>query len=408
MLFIQWITKQNNRFFLTCAAAVLYGIIVLPGTLSAADYTLYGEITGSGTSHHYDEDLGDQEHDVTGILEVDANHRVSLDAGEFFAHHSLSLDQKPALNHHLYEAYFGIPAGPFMFELGKQRINWGFGYMFSPTDALHPAEQEVGSHFVDDEEGFMGTAITFTPVADLSITAALRLDDLFSAEDDLAEELRYAGYVSAFIDPFDIFGSFVYQWEDVLRPGAGVSVQLLDFIISGDVAVEFYNRVDYPEEDDNVRITADTPERGEPYWAVEAALERSFYLDDITITPIVEYGYREWGYSRDETELYIDLLRTPSAMAIAELDTTPGLLIGKQYLTCSIDFVWTNRFSVNAGVLVNLLDSSTAFNGELTALFLPGIDFYVKSLWLTGDEDESEFGSYAEDVSVSSGVRVHF
>src|SRR5690554_7827455 len=111
------------------------------------DYEIYGSVELS-TDYRLNR-YGERDQSAFGLASALVNQRLTFPVGELFARSRLELDDQETLTHDLEEGYIRLlPSPSLTMALGRQRLNWGAGYTYSATDALHPqtadADRDVG------------------------------------------------------------------------------------------------------------------------------------------------------------------------------------------------------------------------------------------------------------------------
>ena len=344
---------------------------------------------------------------------IDANHRLSLSDSEFYIHHEAEAGYAGDVEYTIHEAYLVLLRDWGNLTIGRQRIPWGTGIFFSPTDALHPA-----SLTGEAETGFDGLSGTVLLPAGITVAGAMSLspalDYAESASGPSAEELwqriRGALSVSGYAGTLDWRTTMVYQWEQVFRPGISLSADLSGFIISLEGALELHNSLVY--------ITGmETPELWDPYPLAGGGIEKTWFGMSDTFTVIAEYLYDGRGYTEEQADSFFSAL--PADPGPEVLAYSPAL--GRHYLNVSIEYNHDEKITTEHGILLNLQDTSgTVFHG-LTYAIGSGVDFRLEGSWSFGDEDESEFGLYSQlaaqyeeipdelaEYAISASVEVHF
>ncbi len=363
------------------------------------DYSLFGNIKMLA-AYHYFPDL-DPINEFSGNLSFTGNHRINLNAGDFFVHHRLSLNEQVEFSHDLYEAYlYMMPFDKFGFSLGKQRVNWGTSYVFSPSDRMHPS-----SGILDQETGFPGIALFFPITADINITGCMGMEDIIeNRKTNFWEDIRYGINSSFLFGKLEIFGSFVYQWDKILLPGTGISYDLFGFIIAAEAAIEFNNQILYPEN----QFIWEQKEFGKPFFYLDIAVEKIFSGDNFSIFLINEYLYRQAGYTDDEAEYFYNVLASESIPESLSLeDTIADNLLRKHYFYFSLGYEYYNLLSFENSILMNLQDASFISSHKLTFIKLDSIDFYTEVFWSYGNNN-TEFGYLQEKLKIETGAVVHF
>ncbi len=368
--------------------------IIISGSivnLFSGDIGLYGDINMSGTYHNKPE--GEKENSVTAEIDVTGNHNFKFKVGKFFAHHNLMLNQKGEFDYKLYEAYLSIyPSDYLNLTFGRQRINWGSGYLFNPTDALHPRSMD-GSK----EMGFTGISFMAATGSNFYIDLCIDIYDCFGA-DKIMNGLKYALYTSLTAGKIDMAASFVYQYDRHLRPGFSISADVFNFILNLETALEFINNAAYPESSTTLSHKSDFY----PHLILDAGIERTFSSDVLSFTMVFEYLYNMTGYKKNEFRGFYN----GAAFLIPE-DEYPEYF-GRHYFACSFTFDFTELLITEHSILWNTQDRSLGGNHSLTYIGFSGFDLKTGFSWNAGKRNKSEFGSIPDRFLVEAGAVVHF
>lgn len=282
------------------------------------------------------------------------------------------------LGHEIYQAYVSARAGEqFVLRAGRQRLNWGTGWTFSVTDALHPQ-----SPTSEVEPGFDGVSIAYLPSPNLSLEAAVAVQDTLATED--LNDLRQAAYISAYVEPVDISLSLVHQYATMLRPGIGLSVPAGAVLIAGEAGFEAYDP------------------RGEvlntqPLASIGA--EYTWYGD---LTDVLLLG--ELIYNGLE-ETYPD---PPESSVVVTTDAAGGFQRpGRHYLAITAGVTSTQSWSTEHTLLANLTDESYLVRHDATLLRIPAVDLSASVKWNAGAA-VTEFGRIPQGMVVELGATAYF
>jgi len=428
----------------------------LPG-LSAQEQMLFGDlqIFGQDTVASGNRALasfagmnpGDQLLTAQGQLTL--HDRLTFESGQLYLADAVSWWQGAdggTLQNDLLQAYVSLTATPALaLVLGKQRLPWGTGYVFSPGDRLDPPVNPQNK-----SEGFFGFTATFAPSASFSLTAAVRFDTAFpgisqlpglasSASTDLPSEfpflasslpsppsspwlaLRYALYADALLGDLDVHAGLTWQWQRVLRPTAGFSLDVLGFILDSALAVELSNSALYPDQGGSYTH----PGFGKAFPIATVGLQRSITTDSASFAATVEYLYDSTGYDRKQAARFTDDFvaalaggSAPGGSAAAVLDSaasgawfSSGEVIpalGQHYAALSLSASVTGYFSADVAFVMNLQDRSFALQPELRWTRLPGIDLFVRAIAAWGRDFHREFGIVPAPLTAEAGAVVHF
>jgi hypothetical protein len=282
------------------------------------------------------------------------------------------------LGHEVYQAYLSVRSGEqFVLRVGRQRLNWGTGWTFSVTDALHP--QSPNSEV---EPGFDGLSVAYLPSPNLSLEAAVAAQDALASED--LNDLRQAGYISAYVAPVDISLSLVHQYATMLRPGIGLSVPAGPLLIAGEAAFEAYDP------------------RGEvlntqPLASIGA--EYTWYgdLTDVLLLGELIYNGLEETYPGPA-----------ASTVVVTTDAAGGFQRpGRHYLALTAGVTSTQSWSTEHTLLANLTDESYLVRHDATLLRIPAVDLSASVTWNAGFSG-TEFGSIPQGMVVELGATAYF
>jgi hypothetical protein len=441
--------KRTHPAAVAAAIGLTVFLVAMPGRLAGQDYQVFGDVEGVATYHYLEE--ADAEHRLTGTARLRADHRLSFERAELVADTEIELrssgaadpeagfaaagmasgggpgagsgsaDAESELDYYIDEAYLILfPLSPVTVSAGKQRVNWGTGYTFTPTDTLHP--RPTG----DRDEGFRGASITWTPTPDLTLASHVSIDDALDDPQAQAQSgLRYSAYASSFLGNAEVFASGVYGPESTLRAGVGASVNVLGLVIAAEGAVELLNPVAYPADDGGF----DSQAPGEAFPLGLAAVEYNTGTDIIDFTTVTEYLYAGTGYSADEAgEIYDALSAAEAAAAGGSADPADAaraaalgalepeeqpLFLGRHYLGQTLTLGIAGYLEIEGGVILNASDLSYEAEQTVRVTAISGVDFFTTARWY-GGRDDTEFGEFPDGVrppgrvQVELGSVVHF
>jgi hypothetical protein len=397
----------------------------IAASLPAIDYELLGSISGS-SSYHYLEDA-EQEHRLTGSVEAEATHRLFAKRAEVKAVTRYTADSAEGDGYEIPEAYLTLfPLAPVNVSLGKQKLNWGAANRYIPSDSLHVWEDA-------ERQSFLGSAVSFAPTADASVTAALSVDESLDpdrSEEPIGSTLTSAVVSNLYFGNLQLTPSVVYRHEETLRSGLGASLRALDFIFYAEGAVELANDRSYPTGDmvsagdgsGTVLPELEEADLWEPYPLVTAGLSRIFTLGAWDLSLIAEYLYAGTGYEEDESEL---LLETIAAAGSGSGGVTGGgtsggdaggasaLLPGgmprywsQHYAYASLSLSQDNLGSLETTAELNAQDGSLALSHGVTVTAMDSVDFDLDVEWYAGESGESQFGTFPAGTALPGRTQV--
>lgn len=420
-------------------------MLILPVAAAMAQFDNY-ELFGTAeleTDYGFRR-YGELDQDAHGLASVLFNQRLYLPSGELFARSRVELDDSQEFTHDLEEGYFRLFASPSVtLSVGRQRLNWGAGYTYSATDALHPQTAEA-----ERDIGFDGASVTWFATPDISVAGAVALQDAYDVsriggDVDAYRRLRYAGYLSAYFGNLQLDLSGVYEPETILRPGLSGSFTMGDTLLSAEAAVELENHSLYPTSGFDPVLAAETllqgeavpgleqPDSYEPYPIVSAALERSFGSGDLTLTTITEYLFNSVGYDDEEFRQLLELVAAldeagagVSAEGIGEQPFSGFAsqlgggapfdgagyfgLLRRHYLFQTISFSYAQSWNSEHAVLVGLEDWSVLVTHGLTLTTIDRLDLGMEVRWSMGEKEQDEFALLPYNAVTRLSATVHF
>lgn len=393
--------RRSVRMRGTIVAGVLAAVAV---ALPAQEYDIFGTVeVRATTAHQKDSDviIDEAERDTwytAGEIRFAATHRISFDLAEVVIDHAILA--RPAgsgagsagsggtgssdateleLTHDLYQGYLYLfPVAWLSVSTGRQRLNWGKAFSFSVTDALHPQSPDS-----EVEPGFDGAAVAILPGPDLSIELAAAIQEAIATGDN--EDIRGAVYASAYVAPFDLAVSYVFQPETINRPGVLASLPIGPFLIAGEAALEVYDaredEIDY-----------------QPLASIGAEYTLTGELDDLSIAG--EYVYNGLAVNNPFT--------TDSTRALVTQDYAGGFeRPGEHYLYGALSYTRLDSWYTTHAVLYNASDESAYFEHGINMIRIPGIDLGLTVFWNSG-ELESEFGLLEDDFTIRLSAKASF
>jgi hypothetical protein len=310
------------------------------------------------------------------------------------------------------ELYADLNLGDILFlRLGKQRLSWGAGYAFNPSDPINPPKDPTASRSV--REGVPALKAEMIS-EDVSLMA-------FSVLHDEAEDLGYGAKLSTSIVPN----------SDIAVSGYWSPGQSWTAALNASIA-PFY---DHPGWDtiqiwlegglyDQARYAAYAPgelpgsaalaaARGVQYAVLGGMSAQAPVLRTMVLA---EYYHLSEGLSKaDSAAVYAAVRSSPESSAwLGELARRPARL-GRDYLYASLrqpsitdsGDPLLDKVGLSASCLVNLTDLSLYASGGLSLGFVDDASIDLSAAWFAGD-DESEFGNAPNSLSLKLEMKVFF
>ena len=267
---------------------------------------------------------------LTAQSQLTVHDRLTFESGQLYLSDSVSWWQGAdggTVQNDLLQAYVSLTVTPALTVVfGKQRLPWGTGYVFSPGDRIDPPVNPQNK-----TEGFFGFTATFSPSASFSLTGAARFDTAFPRISQLPGlasmtstdavslfpflaasvpslpssswlGLRYSLYADEFLGDLDVHAGVTWQWQRVLRPTAGFSLDVLGFILDSTLAVELADSALYPDQGGSYTH----PGFGKAFPIATVGLQRSVSTDSSSFAATVEYLYDSTGYNGNQAARFID------------------------------------------------------------------------------------------------------
>ncbi|MBN2755447.1 MAG: hypothetical protein JXR81_11395 [Candidatus Goldbacteria bacterium] len=231
-------------------------------------------------------------------------------------------------------AYAGLSNGPFTASFGKQRVRWGTGYMWNPSDVL-----QLPKNALDPEGTVEGTYSArleysgefFTPSV---IVSAVSADD----EGALENSISYAFQLYKLVGTADIFINGAYLNDYVESVGAAISWDADIFVVNLEGAA-----IRYLSNAPNVMHVLKPRDTGKFKLGITAGLSKrlsdSFFIS-------VEYYYNGWGLNNaDYAEAAAEVLDSDSYMGISR-----GLMAWpkRNYAGASLSYTWLDTITLTA------------------------------------------------------------
>lgn len=394
---------------------------------------------------------------LSGVAKLHLSERLTYKRSELYLDDTLSLYQGvdgSVLANKIIQGYLAVtPIPEFTVVVGKRRLPWGYGYAFAPGDRMDPPPNPQ-----ERSDGFYGMTATLSPSASFTVTGAVRLDTAFPQLDSLAgftpspsasgssggaaalpflsaylpspaanpwARLRYALYLDSLFGNLDTYAAVTYQWQQVLRPVVGFSLDVGGVIANGAAALELSNPDLYPTGSSTGGAYRQ-PAFGKPYPLFTLGLQRTVETNNGSFGMTAEYLYDGTGYDAAQAAtFYGDLMAALAAVpagtytvadyvagnaaAGAWLSSGEGIpRLGRNYAAVSISASATKLFSAALAGLVNLQDGSFAIQPEVRFTRLSGVDLFTRAIITWGRNDHSEFGLNPTPLMLSAGIIAYF
>jgi hypothetical protein len=339
-----------------------------------------------------------------GLMDFSFSDSMAID------HDSGSTIEKPdfAIN----ELYADLNLGDALFlRLGKQRLSWGAGYVFNPSDPVNPPKDPTASRSVREGVPALKAEIISESVSLLA----------FSVLHDEAEELGYGAKLSTSVIPnSDIAVSAYWSPSQSWTTALNASVApFYDFPGWDTIQLWFegglYDKARYAAYAEGALpgSAAIVAAQGNQY-AVLGGM--SAQIPVLRTMLLAEYYHLSEGLPRADSEAVYAAIRAYPASSpwLGELARRPARL-GQDYFFASLrqpsitdsgDPI-LDKIGLSASCLVSLTDLSLYSTGGLTLGLVDDASIDLSAAWFAGD-DESEFGNAPDSLSFSLEMKVFF
>jgi|DewCreStandDraft_4_1066084.scaffolds.fasta_scaffold02534_9 hypothetical protein len=230
-------------------------------------------------------------------------------------------------------AYFSFENGPFVLYAGKQRVKWGVGYIWNPSDKLQPVKDILNPQI--DLEGFYALRMEYSN--DFITPSLIILPYLKPVESNFLENFRFALQLYKLIGTADFYIDGIYQINNIQTIGGSVSYDIDFFIINLEASA-----IRYINSDLCVARLFEADEHKINYSfvaGINKTIESNFFLS-------LEYYYNGWGLTNSQFNDYV------SVSKICDFG------IKKNYFSLNLSWVWDEKISFAAAFIYGMDDSS--------------------------------------------------
>lgn len=293
------------------------------------------------------------------------------------------------------------------FRAGKQNVNWGVGYFFSPADVINvgridPTDPDA------DREGPVALKAHY-PIASNNYYLYLLFDGVEKFSDlAVAPKLEYV------MGKSEIGLGGFYQTDKVPRVMATISSTVGSFSVFGEGVVSFGSDKSFVEE---TVPSQENPfgyklvERDDTIFQVTVGGRRSYTDPDgrFNFSGALQYFYNGEGYT--DQEMLKDFRLNEMALGYffgqKQLSLSDFSFTGRHYVGAMVGWsdMFNSKLSTSALWLANLSDGS----GQLTAsLSLPALSSIKPSVGVTRSygEEGTEFGLLGPTTTVFAKVTI--
>lgn len=278
--------------------------------------------------------------------------------------------------------YFSFENGPFILYAGKQRIKWGTGYTWNPSDMLQPHKKILDP--TSDLEGFY--ALRFEYSNDFITPSFIIAPDLKQA-DDIRENLKFALQLYKLIGNADFFINGIYQMNSIQTLGTAISYDVDFFVLNFEGAAIRY--INIPVEFQNIFGYESNTLDWTYLIGFTKTLESKFFFSG-------EYYYNGWGMTQRQFNDYIILNKV--AM----------FCIKKSYFSLNISFTWDDKISFTLTGIYGLSDKMFMLYPRIEYIENNNFNFEIGFIENVTDKDKESFYSMPVYNITSLKLKAYF
>ncbi len=268
-------------------------------------------------------------------------------------------------------AYFQIENGPFIAYLGKQRIKWGTGYTWNPTDLLQP-----GKEILDPEINLEGIYALRAEYSSPLFTPSLVLAADTSREyEHSAESFTAALSLYKFIGTMDIFVNGIYRYNNRQSLGAAIAWDVDWFVINAEYAAARYMRKE-PELIYKREILGTDETACSWLIGINRQMGQDLFIN-------LEYYHNGFGLSNSEFDSFVYDGIAPRYLSLS---------MKRDYLAGTFSLAWYDKFSVSLTSVYGMNDGSIFIYPVIAYVENP--NFTVELGYIGNFSDETSPGGY--------------
>jgi hypothetical protein len=287
------------------------------------------------------------------------------------------------------------------FRGGKQTLNWGVGFFFSPADLLNITEIDP-----EDPEGELEGPVSLRAHAPVDIHNLY----LYLIADDIAtpDEIGLAGKAEFLLGPVEIGIGGLYQRDFAPAAMITVSSYLGDMDYFAEAVLRYGSDRSFLQESATAPLGLEVVTRDDSFFPSATAgflFSRFFESNDSTLTLIAQYFFNGEGYSDpaiiSENQAAVLALLGSGEIGFADLKDT-----GQHYAAAQMSYAWGSVATARAFWMHNYSDASGLFRPALSLDLFDGLAIELGASYNYG-EAGGEFSpggsSIAAEVGLSMG-----
>jgi len=231
-------------------------------------------------------------------------------------------------------AYFSYTNGDFVLYTGKQRIKWGTGYAWNPSDLLQPTKDilEPGRYL----EGIYALRMEYSN--DFITPSLIISPDTQAISSPISQNYRFALQLYKLVGSADFFLNTIYQYQTLQTIGGAISWDFGPAILNLEGA-----GVRYINAADNIRTYMGLDNGATVMFDWLAGIQKQLTQDTFLY---IEYYRNNWGLDNNEFGRMYELANTiPSVLSLSQL------VIKKDYAMVNFSYTWNDKLTLGvAGI----------------------------------------------------------
>ncbi len=315
------------------------------------------------------------------------------------------------------ELYADLNFGDLLFlRLGKQRLSWGSGFVFNPSDPVNPPKDPTSRRAVREGVPALKAEVIALPISLMA----------FAVVHDSFDETGYGAKLSTSTVPNTDLALSGY-WSPSQSWTAALNVSTAPFYsLPGWDSIQVWLEGSLSEGGRYASYAAG-PLAGSAAAATAEGLQYALLAGGSAKVPLVrtialaEYYHLSDGLERDELSAVYRALRSSDGAVLAasaawfpELARRPGrqardyafVSLAQPSITDSGDPVF-DKVGLSASCLVNLADGSFYASGDLALTHVKDSSVDLSANWADGGK-ETEFGNVPARLSFGLELKVFF
>lgn len=289
---------------------------------------------------------------------------------------------KNELEYFIDSVYFSFENGPFILYAGKQRIKWGVGYTWNPTNKLQPAKNILDPEI--DLEGFYALRMEYS--SNFITPSFIIAPELIS--DKFIENIRFAVQLYKLIGSADVYLNYIYQDNFIQTIGSAISCDFDLVILNLEGAAIRYIRI--PDEFRDVFICDDNSLDWSYLVGLTKNIKSDFFIS-------IEYYYNGWGLTNKEFNDYCFLNNNFSYFGIK-----------KRYLSFNFSWTWDEKLSFAITCIFSEQDFSFILYPRIEYIENSNFNFEIGFIENITDKDKETYYSMPVYNITSLKLKTYF